>query len=66
MLNRRDFVKIAAVGTLPLAACSASEQPGAEDEAVRRHAAQFEPVLDAVRKADVPYDVEPLFFVSLL
>jgi hypothetical protein len=77
MLNRRSFIQAATVA-LPLAGCSSGEDSSPDEprativnltpelmDAARRDAAQFESALEAVRKADVPYSVEPRFFPSV-
>jgi hypothetical protein len=70
MLTRRNFIQAAAL-TLPLTSC-AKDAPPAEPsignlspqqmEAVHKDAGQFENALNAVRRADVPYAVEPRFY----
>jgi hypothetical protein len=80
MLNRRTFIQAAALA-LPLASCGSREEAPAESGAssgatignltgeqmdiARRDAAQFERVLEVVRKGEVPYGVEPRFFPSV-
>ena len=73
MLSRRKFIQ-GAVVTLPIAAssgCGRGERPKEQAignlspeqmETARKEAAQFENALNAVRKADVPYSVEPRFY----
>lgn len=62
MLNRRTFLKATALA-VPLAGCT-SKDTTPHEEAVRKNAEQFESTLEAVRKADVPYSVEPTFYPS--
>jgi hypothetical protein len=73
MITRRDFLQSAAV-TLPLAGCGRDvlPQPPAignlspkEMEDVRKETTQFEKVLDAVRKAEVSYAIEPRFYPTV-
>ena len=77
MLNRRTFIQAATLA-LPLAGCAARDEPPTQEQsgaignlnreqmdAVERDAAQFESALEAVRKFDVPYGVEPRFYPSV-
>ena len=73
MLNRRKFIQATALA-LPLAGCGPQPQPGEQVignltpeqmAAARKSAADFEKLLDAVRKAQVPYAIEPHFYPSL-
>jgi hypothetical protein len=73
MLTRRDFIQSAVI-TLPLAGCARAvpPQPAAignlspqQMEEVRKEITQFEQVLDAVRKSDVPYATEPRFYPTV-
>jgi hypothetical protein len=73
MLTRRDFFQTAAL-TLPLAGCTREAQPQPapigklspqQMEEVRKEAKQFEQIADVVRKADVPYAIEPRFYPTV-
>jgi hypothetical protein len=73
MLNRRRFIQATALA-LPLAGCTPQPRPDEpamgnltreQMEAARKSANDFESLLEAVRKADVPYSVEPLFYPSV-
>jgi hypothetical protein len=70
MLSRRAFIQSAALA-IPLASCRAGnvrdETPIGnltpnQMEIARKNAAQFENTLETIRKADVPYSVEPRFY----
>jgi len=70
MPTRRHFIQAAAV-TLPLASCDrnvTSKEPAIGNlsleqmENVRKERLQFENLLNAVRKADVPYAIAPRFY----
>jgi hypothetical protein len=76
-MDRRSFIQAATLA-LPLAGCASREDSPAEIQTAnignltreqmdvaRRDAAQFESVLEVVRKADLPYAVEPRFFPSV-
>ena len=77
MLNRRAFIHAAALAA-PLAGCATRNEPPTQEQtgaignlnreqmdAAERDAAQFEGALEAVRKFDVAYAVEPRFFPSV-
>jgi hypothetical protein len=74
MPTRRHFIQAAAV-TLPLAGCSRSvpapKEPAIGNlspeqmENVHKESLQFENVLNAVRKADVPYAITPRFYPTV-
>ena len=70
MPTRRHFIQAAAV-TLPLAGCARNVPPEEPEignlspeqrENVRKERAQFENLLNVVRKADVPYAIAPRFY----
>lgn len=66
-MNRRSFIASATLA-IPLAGCTSNQkkEPDSNSAAVEHNAAEFEKVLDVVRKFDVPYAVEPRFYPSLL
>jgi hypothetical protein len=74
MLNRRRFIQATTLA-LPLAGCGPQAKPGEQQtignltaeqmEAVRKRATDFESLLNNVRKAQVPYAMEPQFYPSL-
>ena len=74
MLNRRAFIETAVLA-IPLAGCARTGTPAEETPignltpqqmaAVRQNAGQFESTLEIVRKADIPYAMEPRFYPTV-
>ncbi|HYR86634.1 MAG TPA: hypothetical protein VE422_21280 [Terriglobia bacterium] len=73
MLNRRGFIQAAALA-FPLAGCTSRPAPGEPQignltpeqmETARTSARDFEKLLESIRKAEVPYSLEPHFYPSL-